>query len=53
MLIRFSSKNRNDNFHSKSSENDKEFKLIIDSNDSNDFNYFTEVFITNEKEYNI
>ena len=51
ILIRFSFKNRNDYFYSELSENNEEFKLTIDSNDSNDSNYFTKVFTTNEKEY--
>ena len=53
MLIRFSSKNRNDYFYSELLKNNEEFKLIIDSNDNNDFNYFTEVFIISEKKYDI
>ena len=52
VLIRFLFKNRNDYFHLELSESNKEFELTIDSNDSNDSNYFTEVFIISEKEYN-
>ena len=51
ILIRFLFKNRNDYSYSELSENNKEFKLIINSDDNNDFNYFTKVFIINKKEY--
>ena len=53
ILIRSLFKSRNDYFYLKSLDNNKEFKLIINSNDNNDFNYFIEVFIINEKKYDV
>ena len=53
IFIRFLFKSRNDYFYSESLGNNEEFKLIVDSDDNNDFNYFTKVFIINEKEYDI
>ena len=53
VCIRFSSKSWNDYFYSELSESNKEFKSTIDSNDNNDSNYFTEVFIVSEKEYDV
>ena len=51
--IRSLSKNRNDYFYLELSENNEEFKPTIDSNDNNDSNYFTKIFIINEKKYDV